>query len=121
VEVAVVNARDSAQASRAARTVAESPLVKTAFFGRDANWGRVLAALGRSGAAFDPDQVDLLLDDVLWVRGGRDAGADEAATKVMDRREYRLEINLRAGESNYSVLTCDLSHGYIDINGSYRS
>ncbi|MDR1546653.1 MAG: bifunctional glutamate N-acetyltransferase/amino-acid acetyltransferase ArgJ [Deltaproteobacteria bacterium] len=121
VEVAVRGAQNTGEARQAARTVAESPLVKTAFFGRDANWGRVLAALGRSGARFDPYQVDLDLDEVPWVRGGRDNGREAEATAVMNRREYRLSIDLKAGEASYVMLTCDFSHDYVSINGSYRS
>ncbi|MDR2367417.1 MAG: bifunctional glutamate N-acetyltransferase/amino-acid acetyltransferase ArgJ [Deltaproteobacteria bacterium] len=121
VEVAVTGALTAAQAQKAARTVAESPLVKTAFFGADANWGRVMAALGRSGAKFDPYMVDLLLDDVPWVLSGQDNGMEKEATKFMKMKEYKLTIDLKAGLFSHSMLTCDFSHKYIDINGSYRS
>jgi glutamate N-acetyltransferase/amino-acid N-acetyltransferase len=121
VEVSVIGALDDPDARKAARTVAESPLVKTAFFGADANWGRIMAALGRSGASFDPYKVDLDLDDVPWVRSGQDNGRDQAASRVMGKPEYRLLINLNAGQASHSVLTCDLSHDYVSINGSYRS
>ncbi|MDR1295885.1 MAG: bifunctional glutamate N-acetyltransferase/amino-acid acetyltransferase ArgJ [Deltaproteobacteria bacterium] len=121
VEVVVVGGRNKQHARLAAKTVAESLLVKTALYGRDANWGRILAALGRSGALFNPDRVEIDLDDVPWVREGRDNGREEEAAKVLNEREYRLTINLRAGLSRHSYLTCDISHDYVDINGSYRS
>jgi glutamate N-acetyltransferase/amino-acid N-acetyltransferase len=121
VEVSVIGAKSSLQAKKAARTVAESPLVKTAFYGGDANWGRILAALGRSGADFDPYQVDLDLDDVPWVRNGQDNDKDKEASLVMKKPEYRLTINLKSGRSSYEMLTCDFSHEYVNINGSYRS
>ena len=121
VTVRVRGAASPGEARLAARTVAESPLVKTAFFGCDANWGRVCAALGRSGAAFDPYQVDIDLDQVAWVRQGVDNGQEEAATRVMGQREYVLDINLKAGYQEYEALTCDFSHEYVSINGSYRS
>ncbi|MDR1656215.1 MAG: bifunctional glutamate N-acetyltransferase/amino-acid acetyltransferase ArgJ [Deltaproteobacteria bacterium] len=121
VEIVVEGAKTSEQAKMAARTVAESPLVKTAFFGGDANWGRILAALGRSGAVFDPYQVNIDLGNIPWVRQGRDNGKDAQATEVMGRREYRLTISLGAGEASHSMLTCDFSHDYVTINGSYRS
>jgi glutamate N-acetyltransferase/amino-acid N-acetyltransferase len=121
VEILVNNAKNVLQAKKAARTVAESPLVKTAFFGGDANWGRILAALGRSGAEFDPYQVDLDLGDVPWIRNGRDNGMEERASLAIKEREQRLTIDLKAGSASWSMLTCDLSHGYVEINGSYRS
>ena len=121
VEIVIVNARTQEDAKKAARTVAESPLVKTAFFGEDANWGRILAALGRSGAQFDPYQIDIDLVEVPWIRDGRDNGRDKEAGEAMKGPEQRLVIDLKAGASSWSMLTCDLSHGYVEINGSYRS
>ncbi|MDR0355276.1 MAG: bifunctional glutamate N-acetyltransferase/amino-acid acetyltransferase ArgJ [Deltaproteobacteria bacterium] len=121
IEIAVIGAKNRLEAQQAAKTVAESPLVKTAFFGQDANWGRILMALGRSGAIFDPYRVELDLDDVPWVRGGQDNGQEKAVTAVMAKPEFRLTINLKAGVAKYSMLTCDLSIDYVKINGSYRS
>ncbi len=121
VTIRLTGAASAGEARRAVRTVAESPLVKTAFFGADANWGRILAALGRSGARFDPYAVDLDLDDVPWVRGGLDNQRDREAAAVMKNREYTLSIDLKAGSAEYEMLTCDFSHDYVTINGSYRS
>ena len=121
VTIRVRGAADEAEAKLAARTVAESPLVKTAFFGGDANWGRLCMALGRSGARFDPYAVDIDLDGAPWIRGGMDNGQEEAASAAMKKPEYVVDIDLKAGGGEYEVLTCDLSHDYVAINGSYRS
>jgi glutamate N-acetyltransferase/amino-acid N-acetyltransferase len=121
ITVRVIGARDQKEALLAAKTVCESPLVKTAFYGKDANWGRVLAALGRSGAAFDQYSVDLDLDTVPWVRNGVDNGREEDAQKVMEKREYTLTIDLKNGEAKETFYTCDLTHDYISINSSYKS
>jgi glutamate N-acetyltransferase/amino-acid N-acetyltransferase len=121
VTVTVKGAASPREAEAAARAVAESPLVKTAFFGEDPNWGRVLAALGRSGASLDPYRVDLFLDSVHWVKDGIDNGREAEARQVMRRRSYSLTALLGRGDAEASVLTCDLSRGYVEINGSYRS
>jgi glutamate N-acetyltransferase/amino-acid N-acetyltransferase len=121
VSITVKGARDASEASRAARTVAESPLVKTAFYGQDPNWGRVLAALGRSGALFDPYKVDIDLDSVPWVRKGVDNGKEPEAKAVMGQRTYSMTIDLHNGKAEDTVHTTDLSHEYVSINASYRS
>ncbi|MGL4209652.1 MAG: bifunctional glutamate N-acetyltransferase/amino-acid acetyltransferase ArgJ [Candidatus Adiutrix sp.] len=121
VKIEVQGAASLAEAKMAARTVAESPLVKTAFFGGDANWGRICMALGRCGATFDPYKVDIDLDSVPWIRSGVDNGQEEAASHVMKKPQYTLAINLKAGDFAYDMLTCDFSHDYVSINGSYRS
>ncbi|MDR2200111.1 MAG: bifunctional glutamate N-acetyltransferase/amino-acid acetyltransferase ArgJ [Deltaproteobacteria bacterium] len=121
VTVEVKGARNDQEAAKAARTVCESPLVKTAFFGSDPNWGRILAALGRSGAAFDPYKVDLFLDSVPWVKNGVDNQREKEAQTVMRKKEYALTIDLRNGPGRDKIYTSDLSHGYVTINASYRS
>ena len=121
VTVRVRNAANADDAHKAARIVAESPLVKTAFFGCDANWGRICMALGRSGARFDQYAVDIDLDEVPWIRSGIDNGQELAATEVMKKSEYVLDIDLKAGQAECEMLTCDFSHEYVTINGSYRS
>jgi glutamate N-acetyltransferase/amino-acid N-acetyltransferase len=120
--VAVVGAGSVEDARRMAFTVAESPLVKTALFGGDPNWGRILAALGRSGASFDPEAVDIFFDEVQMVAGGLGLWANEArAAEVMRRPEMTIQIVLQAGQASFSVLTCDLSREYVSINADYRS
>lgn len=123
VEISVEKARTTDEAEKIARAVANSPLVKTAFFGEDANWGRILCAAGYSGAAIDPDRVDVFFDDVDIVRRGLGTGPakERRASAVMKKREYRVRLVLHRGKQSASLLTTDLSYEYIKINGSYRS
>ncbi|MDR2423043.1 MAG: bifunctional glutamate N-acetyltransferase/amino-acid acetyltransferase ArgJ [Deltaproteobacteria bacterium] len=121
VEIKVQGARTKEEALLAARAVAQSPLVKTAFFGCDANWGRILAALGRSGADFEPYRVDIDIDDLAWIRHGLIFGREMDAAAAMKKREYCLTINLNNGPGQDRMLTCDFSYDYVKINGSYRS
>jgi glutamate N-acetyltransferase / amino-acid N-acetyltransferase len=121
-EVRVEGARLESEADRIARTVAESPLVKTALNGGDPNWGRVLAAVGRSGVDLDMGQVDLFLGDVWVAEGGRARGYDEArARQALAEDPIRIRIRLKEGRASGWMWTCDLSHGYVDINAHYRS
>ncbi|MBU0514607.1 MAG: bifunctional glutamate N-acetyltransferase/amino-acid acetyltransferase ArgJ [Proteobacteria bacterium] len=120
--VAVIGAASAFDAQRAAFTVAESPLVKTALFGGDPNWGRILAALGRSGARFDPEDVDIFFDGVQMVAGGLGLWSNESrAAEVMRRPEMTIQIDLKAGQASFTVLTCDFSREYVSINADYRS
>jgi glutamate N-acetyltransferase/amino-acid N-acetyltransferase len=123
VEVVVRGAGDTVSARRIADTVANSPLVKTAFFGEDANWGRILAAAGRAGVAFSPERVDVFFDDVQMVKAGAGcgAGAEQEATDVIRQPEFTVVLDLNAGRSAASVLTCDFSLDYVRINADYRS
>ncbi len=121
-EIRIEGAANAADADRIARTVAESPLVKTALYGGDANWGRILAAVGRAGVALDIGRVDILLGDVWVAEGGAVRPYDEAlATEAFTRDTVQIRVRLNAGSAAASLWTCDLSHGYVDINGSYRS
>jgi glutamate N-acetyltransferase/amino-acid N-acetyltransferase len=121
-EVRVEGARVQSEADRIARTVAESPLVKTALSGGDPNWGRVLAAVGRAGVDLDMQQVDLWLGDVWVAEGGRARPYDEeAARRAFTEDPVRIRVGLRAGQAVGWIWTCDLSHGYVDINAHYRS
>jgi glutamate N-acetyltransferase / amino-acid N-acetyltransferase len=121
IRVDVVGAVDAKDARLAAMTIANSPLVKTAFFGQDANWGRLMMALGRSGAVFDPEQVDIFLNGIPLVDHGVAAGEIIAADAVMKEKEIIVLIDLKAGPEKDSVLTCDFSLDYIKINADYRS
>ena len=108
--------------ARAARAVAGSSLVKTAVYGNDANWGRILAAVGYSGIDFDPATVDIWIGDVAVARRGAGVAFDEAAASAALRRpEVLLRVALNAGDAAATVWTCDLTEGYININASYRS
>jgi len=124
VTVRVEGGADSAECLQVAYAVAESPLVKTALFASDPNWGRILAAVGRAGIeGLDVELVSLWLDDVLIAeRGARAAGYTEAAgQQVMDREEIVIRIRLGRGASSETVWTTDLSHDYVRINAEYRS
>jgi len=123
VTVRVEGAVDAAQADTAARTIANSALVKTAFFGQDANWGRIIAALGRSGAVFDAGRVDIFFDDCQLVKNGLwlGAGPEETAAGVLRRKAFRLLVDLKAGPASAEILTCDLSLDYVRINADYRT
>jgi len=123
VTVRVRGAATEAEADQAARTVANSSLVKTAFFGEDANWGRIIAALGRSGARFAQQRVDIAFDDVVMVRNGLGQGAEveKLATAVLRKPEFTVNINLHAGTAEREIHTCDFSLDYVKINADYRS
>ena len=123
VTIQVKGARSDQEAEQAARTVANSSLVKTAFFGEDANWGRIIGALGRSGADFDPDRVDIAFDDIVMVQDGlgQGAAAEERATLVLQQPRFTVTIDLKEGSGSCAFYTCDLSIDYVKINADYRS
>ncbi len=122
VMVEVRGARRPSDAERVARAIANSPLVKTAIAGSDPNWGRILCAAGYSGAVFDPDKVEIRVNDLLLCRDGVDAGFDEAAARqVLDGKELLLRLDLHQGKASAHLWTCDLTHDYITINASYRT
>ena len=121
-EVRVEGAPTDVAAQRIARVVAESPLVKTALYGGDPNWGRVLAAVGRAGGDFDLGGVDLFLGDVWVAAAGSARDYDEkAAREALLQDPVRIRVNLNSGPGVGWMWTCDLSHGYVDINAHYRS
>lgn len=123
VTIRVTGARTEQEAVSAARTIANSALVKTAFFGEDANWGRILAALGRSDCTFDPDRVGISFDSVLLVVDGMALGGETeaAATAVMQQKEFVITVHLHAGHAEAEIYTCDFSYDYVKINADYRS
>lgn len=123
VEVTVKGARSDADAKRAAMAVANSCLVKTAFFGQDANWGRIFAAVGYSGADVAPDRAELFFDDVRMVQGGVFAGGDAEArgTGVLRKKEFTVTVDLHLGDGRATVYTSDLSYDYVKINADYRT
>jgi len=123
VDIVVRGAASEADARRIAEAVAHSPLVKTALFGEDANWGRILAAAGRSGAEFDPAAVNLYVGPVQIVAGGAGCGkeAEAAATEVLRAEAFPIVIELGRGPGTASLVTCDLSIDYVKINADYRS
>lgn len=123
VEIRVSGAKDDSDAKRAAMAIANSSLVKTAFFGQDANWGRIFAAVGYSGAAVDQSRLSLRFDGVTMARNGVFAGEDAEArgTEVLTQKEFTVSVDLGIGTGTATVYTSDLTHEYISINADYRS
>lgn len=121
-EMQVHGAPSVEDARKAALTVCKSSLVKTAIFGQDANWGRILCALGYSGASFDPNKVDLYIGDVAVMLQGSGLVFDEnAAAKILSEKEIVIKAYLHSGTASATAWGCDLSYDYVKINGSYRS
>jgi len=124
ITVRVDGGADSGECLRVAETIAHSPLVKTAFFASDPNWGRILAAIGRAGVKdFDLAQVMVALDEVVIVEGGSRAPGyrEEDGQRVMDRDEITIGVDLGRGQASEVLWTCDLSHDYVTINAEYRT
>ena len=123
VEILVEGAVSKRSARRIAMSIANSPLVKTAVGGEDANWGRVVMAVGKAGEPADRDQLAIWFGDIRVAhKGARDPAYDEAVVSaLMKKPEIRVKVDIGLGRGRDRVLTCDLTHGYIDINGSYRS
>jgi glutamate N-acetyltransferase/amino-acid N-acetyltransferase len=123
VEIEVRGARSDAQARQAAMSVATSSLVKTAFFGEDANWGRIIAAVGYSEAEIDPELVAISFGDVPVVRDGISTGSEleAAATAVLKQPEFKVTIDLHLGNGVGRYYTSDLTYDYVKCNASYRS
>lgn len=123
VTVRVIGARNKEEAMNGARTIANSALVKTAFFGEDANWGRIIAALGRSECQFQPDRVSIAFDDAVMVENGLGCGkeAEKKASQVLQQKEFTVTVDLRNGNERAEVFTTDLTCDYVNINADYRS
>ena len=122
VTVRVAGAATDADADAAARTIANSPLVKTALFGHDANWGRIAAAAGRSGAQFRQEDVSIDIMGIPVLRAGLPVPfSEEEALRRFERPEIDLDVDLGAGTSTATIWTCDFSYDYVKINGDYRT
>ena len=122
IEVYVCGAESERDALRIARTIANSPLVKTALGGGDPNWGRILAAAGRAGVRFRPEAAELHLGKVRVVRAGAAASYDQAAAEeAVAGPEIRVALDLHSGEHEATVWTCDLTAGYVKINAAYHT
>jgi glutamate N-acetyltransferase/amino-acid N-acetyltransferase len=119
VEIAVTGARTEKEAQKVADTIARSPLVKTALYGRDPNWGRILCAAGYAGVPLVPEKVRLWIGDVVLLEGGVPTGNDAAG--VMEAAEILIRVDLGAGGQACSVWTCDFSHEYVTINAEYHT
>ncbi len=123
VKIAVGGAKTIAAAKRVASTIATSNLVKTALFGEDANWGRVMGALGRSGVLINPDRVTVRFDKVVMVKQGMGTGlaAERKIAQVFKQKEFTISVDLGQGQATAHMWTTDLSYDYVRINASYRS
>jgi glutamate N-acetyltransferase/amino-acid N-acetyltransferase len=123
VTITIKGAVSNTDARQAAMAIANSSLVKTAFFGQDANWGRILAAVGYSGAQIDPSRASLYFDDVAMAKNGVFAGGDAEArgTAVLRNSEFNVMVDLKLGEGRATVFTTDLSYDYVKINADYRT
>jgi glutamate N-acetyltransferase/amino-acid N-acetyltransferase len=122
ITILVEQARNEHEARQIARTVATSPLVKTALCGGDPNWGRVLAAVGRAGVPIDPGRVDIYFGDSRVCRNGERESFNESAVKdILGKKQISIRILLHAGTSAVTFWTCDLTEGYIRINAHYRT
>jgi glutamate N-acetyltransferase/amino-acid N-acetyltransferase len=123
IRIDVGGAESDIAAKRIALSIANSPLVKTAIAGADANWGRIVMAVGKSGEAADRDRLKISFGNQLVAENGERALKynEAAATKAVSGRSVEISVDIGLGKGNARVWTCDLTHGYIDINGSYRS
>jgi glutamate N-acetyltransferase/amino-acid N-acetyltransferase len=123
IEIEVKNAKNPIEAKRAAMAVAKSSLVKTALFGEDANWGRIMAALGNAGVEMDEAKTDISIGKARLVEKGLGQGkqAEREAGLALKQREISIGIDLHKGKANATVWTCDMSYEYIKINAAYRS
>lgn len=122
VEIVVRGTADFDTARKVAKTIAHSPLVKTALYGEELNWGRILCAVGYSGVAFDPEQVTLSLNGIQVFRNGAPVASTRArAEKALRAHDLEIDVDLADGRGCAKVWTCDLSHKYVDINASYIS
>jgi len=123
IQIHVRGAASSNDALAAARTISNSPLVKTAFYGQDPNWGRIMAALGRSGVEMKQEDVEISVDHVKIVEGGVGMGVEreKEAAECMRNKEFSVTVDLRQGAYEDHVITCDLSHEYVSINADYRT
>ena len=122
IEIEVKNAQKVSDAKAIAATIATSPLFKTAIFGADANWGRVMAAAGRAGVIFDPMKTDVYFGGVLTCKNGMALNFSESeAKKALLKKEVKIVVNLKSGKAASKYYTCDFSYDYVKINGDYRS
>ncbi|MFN8008546.1 MAG: bifunctional glutamate N-acetyltransferase/amino-acid acetyltransferase ArgJ [Terriglobia bacterium] len=122
VEIVVQGAPSETEATQVARSIANSPLVKTAVAGEDANWGRILCAAGYSGARFDPNRVHIRIGELQVCRNGTGLAFDErVAKKILAQRDIRIVLDLNAGNAMSTMWTCDLTKEYIHINADYRT
>jgi len=122
-EIRVIGAKRENAARIIARRISQSPLVKTAFLGEDANWGRIAAAAGSAGVEFDPARISIFFDNVAVVKNGVGLGptAERKAARVLGNQSFTITLDLRSGNHSATAWTCDLTEDYIRVNAAYRS
>jgi glutamate N-acetyltransferase/amino-acid N-acetyltransferase len=123
VEIIIRQAKDLQQVRTVGMAIARSPLVKTAFYGEDPNWGRIMAAIGNSGVDLDPHRIDISVEEIPLVKAGLGLGkeAEKKVEHAFRKRSFALTVDLHTGPVTGSVWTCDLSTDYIKINAAYRT
>jgi glutamate N-acetyltransferase/amino-acid N-acetyltransferase len=123
VKITITGAASAASARKIARTVAESPLVKTAFAGEDANWGRIVMAVGRADEPINRERITIKFGELTAARDGRvaDDYSEAKMSAYMKRKELEVSVDVGVGRGSAVIWTCDLTHGYVSINGDYRS
>jgi len=120
-KITVKGARTVKDAEKIARTLGTSPLVKTAFFGEDPNWGRIVAAAGRAGVKFDPDKIDLHFDKQKILSNSKEVMNEKKAQTVLKKPKFEVTINIKSGKASSFVIASDLTFDYIKINAHYRT
>jgi glutamate N-acetyltransferase/amino-acid N-acetyltransferase len=123
VEIVVTGARTEQEARQVADAIGTSCLVKTALYGEDANWGRIVAAVGRSGVAVQPSRLSVAIDGIPIVKDGAGLGsaAERRIARAVRQSTFPIAVDLAQGSARTSLWTTDLSHAYVTINASYRS
>jgi glutamate N-acetyltransferase/amino-acid N-acetyltransferase len=121
IEIIVKGAGKEADALKAAASVANSMLVKTAIYGKDPNWGRIIAAVGYSGIDIKEENIDIYLNNIKLVTKGVGAKKEEIARDMLSNKHITITINLNSGNKSAKVLTCDLTEKYIEINAHYTT
>ena len=121
VRIRVTEAKTEGDAEKIARTIATSQLVKTAFYGEDANWGRIVAAAGRAGVKINPEKMKLYFDETEVFSKGTRSQPESKFARVFKKPSFTVTLSLGEGKAAYSLLTSDLSHRYVSINSDYRT
>ena len=123
VSITVKGAKSAASAKKIAKSVADSPLLKTAIAGEDANWGRIVAAVGKAGEPADRDRLSISFGGIRVAhKGARDPSYNEATVSaLMKKQAIDIGIDIGLGKGEFTVWTCDLTKEYVEINGDYRS
>ena len=120
-KIIVKGAKTEKDAEKIARVLGTSSLVKTAFFGEDPNWGRIVAAAGRAGVDFDPNKIDLYFDDQKILSNSKEVMDEKKAQSVLKKQKFEVTLNIKSGKASSFVIASDLTFDYIKINAHYRT